>query len=63
MALTNDAEIFLNRARECDALAAVSQEPYVKNLLQQMAEGYWIMLGSTHTEKDRAPTLRRPSDW
>lgn len=53
MARASEPEIFLQRARECEALAATSAEPFTRDILLQMAEGYWIMLGAidSHNEK------------
>jgi len=58
MARANDAEIFLRRALECEALAATSEQALAKNVLLQMAEGYWIMLSTTDASRE-PPRLPR----
>jgi hypothetical protein len=62
MARMNDPEIFLQRARECEALAATSAEPFARDILLQMAEGYWIMLSATDSHNEIFLSQRKAPD-
>jgi hypothetical protein len=62
MAHVNDREVFLNRARECESLAATTAESPAKDILRQMADGYWIMLSATNACDERIPSQRRAPD-
>lgn len=62
MPRVNDQEIFLQRARECEALAENSTESYAKEILRQMAEGYWIMLSAVNSHSDAFQAQKRSSN-
>jgi len=61
MVRVSDSEVFLRRARECEALAATTAEPFTKDILLQMAEGYWIMLSAANSHHEQFLSQRRPS--
>ena len=62
MARLNDPDIFLKRARECEALAATTAESRARDILLQMAEGYWILLSVTNGNDEQHLSQRRISD-
>jgi hypothetical protein len=58
----NDQEIFLQRARECETLAENATEPRAKQILLQMAEGYWIMLSAVNSHSDAFQSQKNSSN-
>jgi hypothetical protein len=62
MTRVNEQEVFLQRARECEALAETSTESHAKEILLQMAEGYWIMLSAVNSHSDAFQAQKKPSN-